>query len=149
MMKLSYKSKIALPESISFDVIWENDAEVDQAGVDSYVDSLKRPKWYTHESSLYKDTRRYMLEKLNIGVAVDVLGHKMLAWTCSQCKKPVFYDGAQLGHKVAWRKELKIAGVRTAAEAKAAYNNLCNLRIECSGCNQSHAWEGGSDSESD
>ncbi|MEV6071423.1 GH-E family nuclease [Nocardia sp. NPDC052001] len=29
----------------------------------------------------------------------------------------------------------------TPAEAKAAYNNLNNLRLECRSCNASHDWE--------
>ena len=42
---------------------------------------------------------------------------------------------------------LKHAGVLSLAEAKAAYNNLNNLKIEHMTCNVSHDYEGNSDSD--
>jgi hypothetical protein len=94
------------------------------------------------------DTQLYMLEVRQPFRTEEIRGKLTRTWTCQNCKGPVFYEGVQLGHINNWKDELEDAGVKTAEEAKAAYNNLKNLRIECSTCNQSHDWEG-NDSESE
>jgi hypothetical protein len=148
-MKTSYRNRIALPPGISFTVVWENDQNVDMAGVRAFVQSLKRPSWYKNDHGLNSmDTQLYMLERHQPFQTEEIRGKLTRTWTCENCHGVVLYEGVQLGHIKNWRDELEAAGVKTAEEAKAAYNNLNNLRIECSTCNQSHDWEG-SDSESE
>jgi hypothetical protein len=140
-MKSSYQARLALPSGISFDVTWETDATVDMVSVGHYVDTLNRPGWYTHDFSNQKDTRLYMLEVYQPFQTINLNGTLTRSWKCEKCHGIVLYEGVHLGHKTKWKDELKSAGVKTASEAKAAYNNLRNLRIECAGCNQSHAFE--------
>lgn len=109
--------------------------------VKNFVATLKRPGWYEHDHSNQKDTRLYMLERHQPFRPIDISGKLTRSWTCENCQQVVLYEGVQLGHKTNWKDELVAAGVKTAAEAKAVYNNLSNLRIECSTCNQSHDWE--------
>jgi hypothetical protein len=148
-MKESYRSRLALPPGISFRAVWEADATVNMAGVRAFVDSLQRPGWYKNENgSNSKDTQLYMLEIRQPFRPEEIRGKLTRTWTCENCRGVVLYEGVQLGHINNWKAELVKAGVKNAEEAKAAYNNLTNLRIECSTCNQSHDWEG-SDSESE
>jgi hypothetical protein len=140
-MRLSYQGKLALPEDVVISVTWANDADVDDEAVDAYVKSIGRPEWYTHDHSNRKDTRLYMLERHQPFGTAQLQGRTVRTWTCEACGGPVLYEGAHIGHKRRWRDELRAAGVTSASEARAAYNNLNNLRIECSTCNQSHDWE--------
>ncbi len=145
-MRISYKDKLALPLGISFNVVWQADAKVNQTEVDEYVDTLVRPGWYQHESSNMLDTRLYMIEiyqPFSTREVNHISGRKVLerCWYCEKCKEFISYSGVQIGHITKWRTELKQAGVLSPNEAKAAYNNLTNLRIECSTCNMSHDWE--------
>lgn len=147
-MKESYKSRLALPSGVGFDVVWEADTDVDQSGVNSYVNTLKRPGWYRSDTGRNTlDTQLYMLEVRQPFQAIEIMGKLTRAWICDCCQNPVLYEGVQLGHITDWKTELKTAGVKSASEAKAAYNNLRNLRIECSTCNSSHDNEGNSDTD--
>jgi hypothetical protein len=132
---------IALPPGITFDVVWEDASDINTDGVKNYVDGLARPSWYIHDNSNNKDTRLYMMEVYQPFRPKEIEGKLTRSWKCENCQGVVLYEGLHLGHKTNWRTELKAAAVKTAAEAKAAYNNLLNLRIECSTCNQSHDWE--------
>jgi hypothetical protein len=140
-MKNSYKKQLTLPPGIRISVTWQKDLNVDQAGIDNYVNSLTRPNWYKHGFSNQYDTRLYMLEVHQPFKTTMVHGRLERVWTCECCKSPVFYSGIHLGHKVQWKTELKHAGVLNPNEAKAVYNNINNLRIECATCNTSHDWE--------
>ena len=46
-----------------------------------------------------------------------------------------------IGHIIDWREFLKLQKVTSNQEAKAAYNDLDNLQVECATCNRSHDWE--------
>jgi len=140
-MKSSYKAELALPPGITFEVNWQADEAVDQEAVNGYVDTLGRPDWYDHDYSNSLSTRLYMLEVYQPFKTISIDGRLTRVWTCEDCKQPVLYEGVQIGHRRKWRDELKHAGVITPSEAKAAFNNLRNLRVECSTCNQSHDWE--------
>jgi hypothetical protein len=140
-MKESYKNGLALPPNVTFAVSWEPDNAVDESAVKNFVATLDRPGWYTHDHSNRYDTRLYMMEIHQPFRPTEILGKTVRMWVCENCQQPLLYEGLHLGHKRKWRDELIAAGVKTAAEAKAAYNNLKNLRIECSTCNQSHDWE--------
>jgi len=143
-MKLSYKSKIALPESISFTVEWKADETVNQTTVDAFVGSLARPKWYEDKEELNpkKDTRMWMLTHRKFVPIDDPFSkNKMRIFQCERCGNGVSESGVDLGHRTDWKTYLKAAGVETPAEARAAYNDLNNLILECRSCNVSHDWE--------
>ena len=140
-MKNSYRNVLALPPNIIFNVAWQADATVDQAGVDAYVDTLGRPGWYAHDYSNKHDTRLYMLEVHQPFATMNVSGKIIRCWHCERYDQPVLYDGIHIGHKTKWKEELKKAGVLDLSEEKVAYNNLKNLLIECATCNTSHDWE--------
>jgi hypothetical protein len=140
-MKRSYKDELALPPRVTFDVLWQNDDQVNITAVKAFVATLSRPGWYKHDHDNGLDTRLYMMEVLYPFRPIEIVGKLTRSWTCGACNLLVLYEGLHLGHKNKWRDELVRAGVTTAAEGKAAYNNLRNLRIECAGCNQSHAFE--------
>jgi HNH/ENDO VII superfamily nuclease len=145
-MKKSYKGKISLPPGIEFDVYWEDDDKVDMGAVKLFVSKLKRPGWYKSDDAS-KDTRAYMLDhpgefSSKIANTTDPFRNTTrVEWYCSQCQWGTTYGGIDIGHKVDWKTELISAGVLSNAEAKAVYNNLVNLRLECATCNRSHDWE--------
>jgi len=142
-MRRSYRHRLALPPSIAFDVTWQDDADVNQAAVNAFVNSLNEPKWYkNYNGDRNYDTRLWMLEVVQpFSTRSDGRGRLERTWVCQMCGSTEGYAGIHVGHTVNWKQHLKDAGVLTQAEAKAAYNNLCNLRIECATCNQSHDWE--------
>jgi len=140
-MRIGYQAELALPPQVAFAVTWQNDQQVDQQAVDRYVDSLARPGWYRHDHARAQDTRLYMLEVRRPFNPVSINGRLTRTWTCECCGQTMLYEAVHLGHVRRWRDELKRAGVLSAAEARAAYNNLNNLRLECATCNQSHDWE--------
>ncbi|MGH9756015.1 MAG: GH-E family nuclease [Blastocatellia bacterium] len=145
-MKKSYKSKFSLPKDIEIEVIWEDDKDVDIEAVKKFVGKLKRPGWYKSDSQ-NKDTKEYMLNNSEYfdskrTTSVDPFTEKKrFEWLCSQCKCGTTYGGIDIGHRTNWKEELISAGVLNKTEAKAAYNNLVNLRLECATCNRSHDWE--------
>ncbi|MDI1311803.1 GH-E family nuclease, partial [Prosthecobacter sp.] len=110
----------------------------------AFVNGLSRPAWYSKPGDETMDTRDYMLnhpEKFGskLGTVTDPFTNLLLRlWKCVCCGHATTYDGVHLGHITKWKVDLIAAGVTTAAEARAAYNNLNNLRIECSTCNASH-----------
>ena len=143
-MKSSYKKELALPEDIEFLVTWEKDNEVDMEAVNKFVDKLKRPRWYEDKKghNPKKDTRMWMLEHKKFKTVEDPFTQKtMRIFLCENCFNGVSESGVDLGHKIDWKKHLKEAGVKTNEEARAAYNNLNNLILECRSCNVSHDWE--------
>ncbi|WP_067692026.1 GH-E family nuclease [Nocardia jejuensis] len=144
-MKASYQHQIALPEDISFDVVWVPDAAVVPATVATYVDGLGKPGWYTDPGQLRatRDTRIFMLSHRKFMAVTDPWNpqRQLRIYQCEACGNGVSESGVELGHVQKWRDHLKAAAVTTPAEAKAAYNNLNNLRLECRSCNASHDWE--------
>ncbi|WP_306365518.1 GH-E family nuclease [Nocardia sp. CC227C] len=144
-MRASYQQEIALPEDIEFDVTWTPDAAVDQAVVDAYVNALGKPTWYTDPVQLRaaRDTRIWMLSHHEFRAVADPWNpqRQLRIFLCASCRNGVSESGVELGHIRRWRDHLKYAAVVTAAEARAAYNDLANLRLECRSCNASHDWE--------
>jgi HNH/ENDO VII superfamily nuclease with conserved GHE residues len=147
-VKISYKDRLSLPENIVISVEFQNDDEVDVAGVTDFVRSLRRkPGWYTSAGDATRDTRDYVLNNpgrfgsTRVESVDPFTGLTRFEWECSQCRCGTTYGGIDLGHRNNWKDELIAAGVLNAAEAKAVYNNLVNLRIECASCNRSHDWE--------
>ncbi|MFB8003508.1 GH-E family nuclease [Nocardia sp. NPDC056000] len=144
-MKASYQNEIALPDGISFDVTWVPDAAIVQATVDAYVAALPKPGWYTDPTQLRvtRDTRIFMLSNRKFQAVTDPWNPhlQMRVYQCETCYNGCSESGIELGHVQKWRDHLKAAAVTTPAEAKAAYNNLNNLRLECRSCNASHDWE--------
>jgi hypothetical protein len=141
-MRKKYMDQIALPPDIKYEAVQQDDEEVNEKEVNKFVDGLKRPAWYHHDWSNRKDTRLYMMEvRQPFKTKDDTKGKLVRYWTCDCCQGEVLYEGLQIGHIEKWRDELKRAGVLTVTEAQAVYNNLNNLRIECSSCNESHDWE--------
>jgi hypothetical protein len=138
-MKRTYYNNLALPDDISFVATLQENNEVDQDQVNVFVDGLKkRPGWYKHDSSNRRDTRLFMMERYQPFHTIEIENVTTRAWYCNCCQGTVLYEGLHIGHIQKWEDELKAAGVLTNEEAKAAYNNLNNLRIECSTCNQGH-----------
>jgi hypothetical protein len=137
-MRHTYYNNLALPEDIFFAATLQGNDEVDQDQVNSFVDGLNRPGWYEHDHSNRSDTRLFMMERRQPFHTIEIENVTTRAWYCDCCHGTVLYEGLHIGHIRNWKDELKAAGVLTNAEAKAAYNNLNNLRIECSTCNQSH-----------
>lgn len=150
-MKQSYSKVLSLPTGISFNVVWQDDSQVNQEAVNDFVNSIARPTWYASPGDSRNDVKEYMLAPgKDVGLfdssyvlQTDPFTKRddMRLWQCSQCKCATTYAGVEIGHKNKWRDELKTAGVLSAEEARAAYNNLRNLRIECATCNHSHDWE--------
>ncbi|WP_169812703.1 GH-E family nuclease [Nocardia acidivorans] len=144
-MKASYQNQIALPDDIAFDVTWVPDAAIVQATVDAYVNGLGKPGWYTDPGQLRasRDTRIFMLGNRKFQAVADPWNtHRQLRiYRCETCGNGCTESGIELGHVQKWRDHLKAAAVTTPAEAKAAYNNLVNLRLECRSCDASHDWE--------
>lgn len=88
----------------------------------------------------FDETRKALyLGWKSAGLVVDV--DNMAYLKCGSCQK--FSEGSSmhLGHKTVWKKHLENKRVQNLAEAKIAYNDLNNLRFECSNCNCSHDWE--------
>ncbi|MTI32632.1 GH-E family nuclease [Xanthovirga aplysinae] len=144
MRRNYFGMQLALPPGIYISVqALQDNNQVDQDAVDRFVDGLhRRPDWYKNEYGLNSmDTRLYMLEKVQPFRTINIQGKLTRAWKCDNCMGTVLYEGLHIGHIKDWKRELKDAGVLNAEEAKAAYNNLNNLRIECSTCNTSHDWE--------
>lgn len=73
--------------------------------------------------------------------AVNIGGSELLQYQCGSCKQ--WGDGAlmHLGHKQNWKDYVAARKPLTAAAAKAAYNDLENLRFEHIVCNVSHLFE--------
>lgn len=147
-MKNSYRDRLKLPDNIEFTVEFQEDDEVDVAGVTAFVESLRRkPGWYTSAGDATRDTRDYVLNNPeDFGSArlasVDPFTRlTRFEWQCSQCRCGNTYGGIHLGHRNNWKNELIEAGVLNLDEAKAVYNNLINLRIECASCNTGGDWE--------
>jgi len=146
-MKISYKDRISLPKNIEINVIWQKDEQVDVNAITNFVMSLKKPGWYTKQGDETRDTREYILNHpadffSAVATTTDPFTNKSrLEWLCANCKCGTTYSGVDIGHKNDWRKELIAAGVLNNEEAKAVYNNLANLRIECGTCNRSHDWQ--------
>lgn len=46
-----------------------------------------------------------------------------------------------VGHDVNWQAWLTKKGVASVKDAKKEFQNLQNLKMECRGCNVSHAFE--------
>lgn len=144
-MKASYQHQIALPDDISFDVVWVPDGSVVQATVDAYVNGIPKPTWYTDPTQLRasRDTRIFMLSHRKFQAVADPWNQQrqLRIYQCETCFNGCTESGIELGHVQKWRDHLKSAAVATTAEARAAYNNLNNLRLECRSCNASHDWE--------
>lgn len=70
-----------------------------------------------------------------------------LWYQCASCHHWFQYQAMQIGHKKAWQDYVEDADPHDTAEARDAYNDLNNLYLQCTTCNQSHAWEGESGSE--
>lgn len=154
-----YERWLALPPGITFGAGLQREDQVDMDAVNDYVNGLqRRPDWYTHDHSSHYDTRRYMTEVIHRPTEAVITRRDRgsgrmtetleLTWDCECCGQIVLYNGLQLGHRRRWQDELRRAAVTTLPEARAAYNNLNNLRIECATCNAGHDWEN-SESESD
>jgi hypothetical protein len=144
-MKKSYQYK--LPEGIKFEPEFQDDEEVNKRVVKSFVSSLKRPAWYTNKDDSTKDTRETVLNNASdFSSKRDVTKDPFrnldrFEWMCARCKWATTIGGVDIGHINGWRGELVKAGVLNVKEAKAVYNNLLNLQIECASCNRSHDWE--------
>ena len=144
-MKVSYK--LMLPEGIKFEPEVQKDEEVNKDKVSRFVKRLNRPAWYMNKDDSTKDIRETVLN--NPGdfnskrvVTKDPFTNKDgFEWMCARCKWATTLGGVDIGHINDWRDELIKAGVLNAKEAKAVYNNLINLQIECASCNRSHDWE--------
>ncbi|MBL6986354.1 MAG: hypothetical protein ISR72_04770 [Methylobacter sp.] len=142
----NYRTQLALPPEVAFMVTWDDDVEIIPTSVKFFVNTLPRPEWYKHDSNMKKDTRGFLLElhmKNDLTKEIDdpFTGKTVVMWQCANCGYGVTYGGIDLGHKEDWRTHLIKAGVKTKPEAKAAYNNLNNLQIECATCNRSHDFE--------
>jgi hypothetical protein len=154
-MKKSYYEDLALPKGIIFKGNLQEDNEVNEEQVEAFVNGLKRPTWYVCKGNADKDTREWVLQNLDRIKCVttkttDPFKNQLrVEYQCSDCEWATTYSGIDIGHKNDWRKELIFAGVQNKSEARAAYNNLNNLRIECATCNRSHDFEDMSGGESE
>jgi len=146
-MKKSYLDYLALPNGIEVKGDLQEDNEVNEEQVKAFVKKLKRPTWYTCEGNPEKDTKEYMLQnpgkfKSARATTNDPFTKKdRFEYQCSNCGWGTTYGGIDIGHIKDWKQELIFAGVLSKSEAKAVYNNLNNLHIECATCNRSHDFE--------
>jgi hypothetical protein len=124
--------------------ILHTDANVDW--VNNYVDGLNRANL-----QFWVDTQRALLEHsphrafhVPIGVNADDVRLEM-HWYVEDDNQWMIFDAIEIGHVLDWRAHLKMCGVINLEEAKTAYNDLRNLRLQSTGGNRSHAWEIGPD----
>ncbi|MEU9922494.1 DUF4157 domain-containing protein [Streptomyces griseoluteus] len=103
--------------------------------VDTFLANLDRPEWYAH-------TRASVIDNAEKRRVTDPFTDQpTLMWQCASCQRGVTYPGIDIGHRQPWKQYLESKGVTTNAEAKAAYNDLNNLQIECATCNRSGDFE--------
>ncbi len=136
--------KISLPDDIEIDTPNDDITDEQKQRVEDFVNALPaRPEWYKDENGeVARDTKLTLLAVYPKKEVTDPwTGRTIWMWQCGSCKNGVQYEAIQIGHKEDWKTHLKKLGVKTAQEAKAAYNNLKNLKIECATCNVSHAFE--------
>ncbi|WFE58493.1 DUF4157 domain-containing protein [Micromonospora sp. WMMD712] len=114
-----------------------------QAAVADFVNGLTRNQlgWYEDTDSI-PGTRQALMDASPSRTTTDPWTDQIIQmWQCASCRNGVGYAGVDLGHKVDWRAYLHTKGVLNLAEARAAYNDLDNLQIECATCNRSHDFE--------
>ena len=68
-------------------------------------------------------------------------------WYVEEDNQWMIIDAIEIGHDLDWREHLKNCGVINMQEARTAYNDLRNLKLQSSGANRSHAWEIGLDGD--
>lgn len=140
---------LALPPKKTFTCNFVTWSKYNEKVCKDYINNLKRrPKWYEHpKKDPNYDTREYILQhpqefKSKSIKFPDPFKNKLaLMFLCANCGWGVTYSGVDIGHINNWKDELYKAGVAMDTEARAVYNNLLNLQIECSTCNRSHDWE--------
>ena len=114
-----------------------NDLQKDAQMINNFVDKLDRKKM-----AWYDETRDELLKHKPMQLTVDPFTkQQMPMWQCESCGRATSYSGIDLGHIADWKQYLKKVGASTMEEAKIAYNDLRNLRIECATCNRSHDFE--------
>ncbi len=107
------------------------------------LSTLKRKKlgWF--------DTTRKALFRLWNGQGLANESGTITYLKCGSCQKFTEGSSMHMGHKTVWKKHLESKGVTNLKDAKIAYNDLENLRFECSKCNTSHDWEDLTEEEQD
>ncbi|MEU1289752.1 GH-E family nuclease [Kitasatospora sp. NPDC005856] len=138
-----------LPRTVR-DVDIQPDNTIDPAVVAAFVDQLDRRQlgWYEHDTDENRDTRALVIRNTRQVVSEDPFsGRAMVLYQCGLCHNATTYAGIDIGHIVDWKRYLKQKGVTDLEEAKAAYNDLDNLRVECATCNRSHDFEGNSETD--
>jgi hypothetical protein len=125
---------------------WTPDDTISQSQVDKFVNSLDRKQLGWYESDLgdkSKDTKDQLLARAMSAQQKDpfIEGRVYTVWKCGSCGSAVDYAGIHIGHITNWQAHLRKAGAKNRTEAKIAYNDLNNLRVECATCNVGHAFE--------
>lgn len=106
-----------------------------RAQVDAFLANLDRPDWYPR-------TRESVIDNAESRRVTDPFTDQpTLMWQCASCRRGVTYPGIDIGHRQPWKQYLQSKGVTNDDEARAAYNDLNNLQIECATCNRSHDFE--------
>ncbi|MCG7624996.1 GH-E family nuclease [Epibacterium sp. Ofav1-8] len=96
----------------------------------------------------FGDTRKALFRVWNgLGLVGDV--GQITYLRCGSCQRFTEGSSMHMGHKTVWKLHLQNKGVTNLKDAKIAYNDLDNLRFECSKCNTSHDWESLTEEEQD
>ncbi len=75
-------------------------------------------------------------------VAQNPISHKTeVYYQCASCLNWFPYEAMQIGHIETWADYIAEKAPADTAEARDAYNDLDNLQLQCSTCNQGHAFE--------
>lgn len=108
-----------------------------------FVESLNRPAW----NGNIKDEvfAQYSVGTIEVpyydGEEDRIVGREVEGYRCAVCGKIMERGDMHIGHIMDWKDFLIVQGVINREEAKTAYNDLNNLRIECPTCNLSHKYE--------
>lgn len=113
------------------------------ADPDFDLDHVKR-----EQLEWFPNTRKALFQKWNNDGHIRKDG-RVTYLRCGVCHNFTEASSMHRGHVVVWKTHLARVGVRNMDEARAAYNDLNNLRFECSKCNTSHDWEDLSTREQD
>ncbi|WCN09107.1 hypothetical protein [Marinomonas mediterranea] len=112
------------------------------AAVSDFVDGLNRTDfdfWADTKRVLFNETPHHAFN-VPIGPNGDQVRQEW-HWYVEDDNQYMILDAIDIGHIVDWRDYLKECGVTNIEEARTAFNDLRNLKLQSSGANRGHAWE--------
>lgn len=118
--------------------------DINQLQVKQFVDGLSR-----RDMRWYDDTREQVLARTPSllhdmpyrTTHGNIAFRQTCLYECQCCHEFIPYGAVDIGHIMPWKDYLKLVGAANTEEALIAYNELENLRVECSTCNRSHDYE--------